>query len=77
MPPAGTAGGYRREDHVHDACAPGLEGIERSSHLIILYWLDRAERGQLYAKPPGESRERGLSTARQPGQTLSVSGLST
>jgi tRNA-Thr(GGU) m(6)t(6)A37 methyltransferase TsaA len=56
------------EIHVHDACAAGLEGIERSSHLIILYWLDRAERGQLYAKPPGESRERGVFSTRSPAR---------
>lgn len=56
------------EIHVHDACAPGLEGIERSTHLIILYWLDRAERGQLYARPPGESRERGVFSTRSPAR---------
>ena len=47
------------EIHVHTAYVPGLEDIERSSHLIVLYWLDRAERGMLFAKPPGETRERG------------------
>ncbi|MGE4375263.1 MAG: tRNA (N6-threonylcarbamoyladenosine(37)-N6)-methyltransferase TrmO [Methanoculleus sp.] len=56
------------EIHVLDAYVPGLEGVERSSHLIILYWLDRAERGQLYARPPGESRERGVFSTRSPAR---------
>ena len=38
------------EIHVFDAYAPGLEDVERSSHLIVLYWLDRAERGFSFMK---------------------------
>jgi len=56
------------EIHVLDAYVPGLEGLERSSHLIILYWLDRAERGLLFAKPPGETRERGVFSTRSPAR---------
>ncbi|MBP7411648.1 MAG: tRNA (N6-threonylcarbamoyladenosine(37)-N6)-methyltransferase TrmO, partial [Methanoculleus sp.] len=56
------------EIHILDAYAPGLEDVERSSHLIVLYWLDRAERGLLYAKPPGETRARGVFSTRSPAR---------
>lgn len=56
------------EVHVFDEYVPGLEGIERSSHLIVLYWLDRAERGHLFAKPPGETRTRGVFSTRSPAR---------
>jgi tRNA-Thr(GGU) m(6)t(6)A37 methyltransferase TsaA len=56
------------EIHIHDAYVPGLDSLERSSHLIVLYWLDRAERGHLFAKPPGETRERGVFSTRSPAR---------
>ena len=56
------------EIHIDDAYIPGLEGVERSSHLIVLYWLDRAERGHLFAKPPGETRARGVFSTRSPAR---------
>ena len=56
------------EIRVLETYAAGLEGIERSSHLIVLYWLDRAERGLLFAKPPGETRERGVFSTRSPAR---------
>jgi len=56
------------EIHIHDAYIAGLENVERSSHLIVLYWLDRAERGELRATPPGEERERGVFSTRSPAR---------
>lgn len=56
------------EIHIYDAYLPGLEDIERSSHLMVLYWLDRAERGLLRATPPGETRERGVFSTRSPAR---------
>lgn len=56
------------EIHIFDAYVPGLENVERSSHLIVLYWLDRAERGELLAKPPGETRTRGVFSTRSPAR---------
>ncbi len=56
------------EIRIFDAYAPGLEKVERSSHLIVLYWLDRAERDQLYARPPGETRSRGVFSTRSPAR---------
>jgi tRNA-Thr(GGU) m(6)t(6)A37 methyltransferase TsaA len=64
------------EIHVLETYAAGLEGIERSSHLIVLYWLDRAERGLLFAKPPGETRERGVFSTRSPARPNPI-GLGT
>jgi tRNA-Thr(GGU) m(6)t(6)A37 methyltransferase TsaA len=56
------------EIQVFDAYAPGLQDIERSSHLIVLYWLDRAERKQLFATPPGETEARGVFSTRSPAR---------
>ena len=56
------------EIHIHDAYIAGLENVERSSHLIVLYWLDRAERGELRATPPGEERECGVFSTRSPAR---------
>lgn len=56
------------EIRVFEPYAPGLENVERSSHLIVLYWLDRAERGELRATPPGEIRERGVFSTRSPAR---------
>jgi tRNA-Thr(GGU) m(6)t(6)A37 methyltransferase TsaA len=56
------------EIQIFETYAPGLEDVERSSHLIVLYWLDRAERGLLFAKPPGETRSRGVFSTRSPAR---------
>ena len=44
----------------------GLKGIEERSHLIVLYWLDRAERDKLLARPPHENRIYGVFATRSP-----------
>jgi len=44
----------------------GLKDIESCSHLIILYWLDRAKRDILVARPPHDSREHGVFATRSP-----------
>jgi len=56
------------EIHILDEYTPGLGEIERSSHLIVLYWLDRADRDQLFARPPGETRSRGVFSTRSPAR---------
>jgi len=43
-----------------------LPGVERFSHLIVLYWLDRADRDRLWATPPGETEPRGVFSTRSP-----------
>lgn len=46
----------------------GLDSIERQEYLIILYWLDRAERQKLKATPPGELEEKGVFSIRAPAR---------
>lgn len=56
------------EIRIFDDYAPGLQDVENASHLIVLYWLDRADRGLLFATPPGETRERGVFSTRSPAR---------
>ncbi|WP_241647979.1 tRNA (N6-threonylcarbamoyladenosine(37)-N6)-methyltransferase TrmO [Methanoculleus taiwanensis] len=56
------------EIHIFEEFAPGLQNVEGSSHLIVLYWLDRAERGLLFATPPGESAQKGVFSTRSPAR---------
>ncbi|EHR79100.1 hypothetical protein OCC_01184 [Thermococcus litoralis DSM 5473] len=44
----------------------GLKDIETCTHLIILYWLDRARRNTLIAIPPQDRREHGVFATRSP-----------
>ncbi|MBM4241320.1 MAG: tRNA (N6-threonylcarbamoyladenosine(37)-N6)-methyltransferase TrmO [Euryarchaeota archaeon] len=53
---------------IFDECAEGLRDLERYSHLIVLYWLDRANRNQLTAIPPGKVKERGVFSTRSPNR---------
>lgn len=46
--------------------APGLRDVERCSHLFVLYWLDRADRGMLDAKPPFDAETHGVFATRSP-----------
>lgn len=51
---------------IYEAYAEALTGVEQNSHLIILYWLDRADRSLLWATPPGETHRRGVFSTRSP-----------
>ncbi|KUK05127.1 tRNA (N6-threonylcarbamoyladenosine(37)-N6)-methyltransferase TrmO [Methermicoccus shengliensis] len=42
----------------------GLEDIETCTHLIVLYWLDRAKRDTLIAVPPHDKKEHGVFATR-------------
>jgi len=46
----------------------GLVDLERCSHLIVLYWLDRADRTVLRATPPGQTLSRGVFSTRSPNR---------
>jgi tRNA (adenine37-N6)-methyltransferase len=46
--------------------ADGLRDIAERPHLIVLYWLDRAERGTLMAVPPYSKKEHGVFATRSP-----------
>ncbi|TRZ74290.1 MAG: tRNA (N6-threonylcarbamoyladenosine(37)-N6)-methyltransferase TrmO [Deltaproteobacteria bacterium] len=46
--------------------AEGLKDVAERPHLIILYWLDRADRGTLTAIPPHSKKEHGVFATRSP-----------
>ncbi|MDD1694410.1 MAG: tRNA (N6-threonylcarbamoyladenosine(37)-N6)-methyltransferase TrmO [Methanoregula sp.] len=50
------------------AFAEGLQDVESYPHLIVLYWLDRADRGTLKATPPGTHVEHGVFATRSPNR---------
>jgi tRNA-Thr(GGU) m(6)t(6)A37 methyltransferase TsaA len=47
---------------------PGLEEIEKKTHLIVLSWFDRADRTILKATPPHEKIEHGVFATRSPNR---------
>ncbi|MCE5213976.1 MAG: tRNA (N6-threonylcarbamoyladenosine(37)-N6)-methyltransferase TrmO [Methanobacterium sp.] len=53
---------------INDEYIDGLDSLENHKHLIILYWLDRADRNKLKATPPGEHEERGVFSIRSPSR---------
>lgn len=56
------------EIEVFPEYTPGLADVERCSHLIVLYWLDRADRTMLHATPPGQTVARGVFSTRSPNR---------
>jgi formylmethanofuran dehydrogenase subunit E len=46
--------------------ADGLKGITELPHLIMLYWLDRADRRTLTAIPPHSKKVHGVFATRSP-----------
>jgi len=51
---------------VFEAFLPGLRGLAGMSHLILLYWLDRAKTPQLVFTPPFDAEPRGVFATRAP-----------
>ena len=47
---------------------PGLDDVERKSHLIVLLWFDQADRTMLRATPPHEKIEHGVFATRSPNR---------
>ena len=41
---------------IHRDWAPGLDGIEGFSHLIVIYWLDQSHEPELKLHPKGDRR---------------------
>jgi formylmethanofuran dehydrogenase subunit E len=54
---------------------PGLRDVEHCSHLFVLYWLDRANREMLDAKPPFDTETHGVFATRSPSRPNPI-GLS-
>jgi formylmethanofuran dehydrogenase subunit E len=44
----------------------GLQDVEQEPHLLVLYWLDRANRNKLKATPPHTGIEHGVFATRSP-----------
>lgn len=51
----------------------GLDGLEDRSHLIVLYWADRADRDILKVVPPGKTHKRGVFATRSPSRPNPIS----
>ena len=51
---------------VFDDFVEGLDGLDNTEHLIILYWQDRAERDKLKVVPHGKTKLRGVFSTRAP-----------
>ncbi len=54
------------EIEIFEEFSKGLMDIELCSHLIILYWLHKAKRDILIAKPPHDNRIHGVFATRSP-----------
>src|SRR5215470_15883753 len=49
---------------IDEAYRPGLDGLERASHVVILSWFDRAERNLIVQKPRRSPRASGTFALR-------------
>jgi tRNA-Thr(GGU) m(6)t(6)A37 methyltransferase TsaA len=54
------------EVRVDGAFVPGLRSLDGFSHLILLYWMDRAKPAQLTFTPPFDTEARGVFATRAP-----------
>lgn len=48
--------------------AEGLKDIAKLDHLIVLYWLDQADRSMLMATPPHSEKAHGVFATRSPNR---------
>lgn len=64
--------GRHREDdstlEVFEAYEDALQDVEKSSHLIVLYWQDRGDRGVLKTRTPWGPEIRGVFATRSPNR---------
>ena len=60
---------------IEDRYLPGLDDVEKKTHLIVLSWFDRADRTALKATPPHNPVEHGVFATRSPNRPNPV-GLS-
>ncbi|SCG85381.1 tRNA (N6-threonylcarbamoyladenosine(37)-N6)-methyltransferase TrmO [Methanobacterium congolense] len=51
----------------------GMEGLEDRSHLIVLYWANRADRNILKVVPPSKTQKRGVFATRSPSRPNPIS----
>lgn len=67
-PHQGRYGEEKSEIEVFEEYSEALDGIDRYKHLIILYWLDKAERDLFKVVPVGKSKKRGVFSTRAPSR---------
>jgi tRNA (adenine37-N6)-methyltransferase len=53
---------------IDDAYRPGLDGLQRASHVVILSWFDRAPRNLIVQKPRHSPRASGTFALRSPAR---------
>lgn len=62
--------GRMRQDEfeleLYEAYADGLKDVETASHLIVLYWCDRADRETLIVNTPWDTEPHGVFATRSP-----------
>ena len=58
----GTEGTVELFQGFHD----GLDDLEGCTHLILLYWMDKARRDLLRVTPPSDTEPRGVFSTRSP-----------
>ncbi len=65
-------GRMKQEDvfqiEVFQKFTPGLKDLETASHIIVLYWLDKADRERLLVKTPWEEEPHGVFATRSPAR---------
>lgn len=67
-PHQGRYGSKISEIEIFKDYSEALDGIERYKNLIVLYWLDKAERDLLKVIPVGKSKKRGVFSTRAPSR---------
>jgi tRNA-Thr(GGU) m(6)t(6)A37 methyltransferase TsaA len=60
---------------VFDTYADGLRSLDGFSHLIVLYWMNRAVQPRLVFTPPFDAQQRGVFATRSPARPNPI-GLS-
>lgn len=67
-PRQGKMSELRSEIDVHEEYGEALLGIEKLSHIIVLYWGDRADREVLVSSSPWRSEPAGVFSIRSPNR---------
>ncbi|NLW07419.1 MAG: tRNA (N6-threonylcarbamoyladenosine(37)-N6)-methyltransferase TrmO [Clostridia bacterium] len=67
-PPQGRFKEDRFIIEIYPEFAAGLKDIEGVSHLIVLYWCDRADRNTLVTKTPWDEIPHGVFATRSPNR---------
>jgi len=65
-PRQGTSQGAEGTIEVFQEYRDGLHGIDACTHLILVYWMDKARRDVLRATPPSDTVPRGVFSTRSP-----------